>query len=99
MTANQNDWFFQSNPDDLKRYQKEGRDLSPAINAGQRISDLRNLADVTTSELAEKTGISLQELLALEAGMMHLQPGLARRLAEQLGVAYSDLCVNNISKL
>ncbi len=88
------DWNDASNPDDLDRYRKEGRDLSDPINQGQRISDLRSLAELSVETLAERSDITPQTLLALEAGLQELRPALAVRLAENIGVSFSDLWVD-----
>ena len=77
----------------LERYQKDARDLSPAIHQGQRIADLRGLSELTVDELAEKSGLKCNELLAVEAGLQILQQTQAMRLAECMGVNYSDLWV------
>ena len=87
-------WNAEDNADILARYQKDGRDLSPTIHQGQRISDLRGLADLSVDELAERSGIERKELLALEAGLQSLQPAQAARLAESMEVDYSDLWVD-----
>lgn len=89
------DWDNTSNPEDMHRYQKDGRDLCAPINQGQRIFDLRSLADISVDELAEKSGITPQTLLALEAGLRQLRPALAVRLAANIGVSFSDLWVND----
>ncbi|MFK7860674.1 MAG: hypothetical protein AB8B64_17775 [Granulosicoccus sp.] len=94
MTSTDENWINNSNDENLTRYHRDAIDLSPSINAGQRISDLRGLADMSVPELSENCGITCQELLALEAGIMRLQPELAALLAETLGVEYSYLYVD-----
>ncbi|MFK8078920.1 MAG: helix-turn-helix transcriptional regulator [Granulosicoccus sp.] len=97
MTSPDKDWIYESRKEDLARYLKDGIDLSSSINAGQRISDLRNLADISVQELAESCGISPQELLALESGIMNLNASLASLLARKLGVSDVDLYVSDES--
>ena len=91
MASNEKDWPIDYDKAALARYLAEARDMSVSINAGQRISDLRNLIDISAIDLAKKCDISTLELLALEAGMMQLQPDLAQRLATEIGVDYSDI--------
>ena len=83
-----------SNEDNLPRYQKDGIDLSPTVNQGQHIADLRNLADVPIAELASACDISDNELLAIEAGMQQLDPAIAANMAKHLGVRYHDLWID-----
>ncbi|MFK7992785.1 MAG: helix-turn-helix domain-containing protein [Granulosicoccus sp.] len=95
MTSADKDWVYTSNQNDLERYQQDEIDLSSSINAGQRVSDLRNLADVSVQELSECCGISVKELLALESGLMQLTLDLAKQLSQHLGVEYSYLYVDS----
>ena len=87
-------WNTDGSAENLKRYQKDGRDLSPTVNQGQRIADLRGLCDMSVDQLAEKSGLKRTQLLALEAGLQELQPEQATRLAESMGVDYSEVWVD-----
>jgi len=70
-----------------------GEDLSPVINNGQRVRDLRMLVDMTPGPRADFAMIRVNVLLAIEAGMMHLERPLAQLLADGIGVALSDVWV------
>ena len=87
-------WNTDDSAENLKRYQKDGRDLSPTVNQGQRIADLRGLCDLSVNQLAEKSGLKPTQLLALEAGLQQLRPEQATRLAESMGVDYSEVWVD-----
>lgn len=95
MTSKDKFWPIGSEQSALASYLEHARDRSSSINAGQRVSDLRSLLDVSPQELAEKCEITTNELLALEAGLMQLKPALAERLAKQLGVEYTDLYLSD----
>lgn len=98
MTSEDNNWPVKTDEAALDRYLKDARDLSSSINAGQRVSDLRNLVDISVSDLANRCDITTQELLALEAGMMQLTPAIATRLASNLGVKFEDLYLSDDKK-
>ncbi len=93
MDFTDDDWDMTSNPEDLARYKKDGRDLSAPITQGQRLADLRILAEISAEDLAQQCGVTSQMILALEAGLSEMDPALAQRLATHLGVQYSDLWI------
>ena len=61
-------------------------DLSVAIDAGQRVRDLRNLDEISPELLAEFAMIDVKDLLAIEAGILLMNKDLATQLATGLGV-------------
>lgn len=90
---NEDDWIFEEDADGLSRYEGQGSDLALPIAQGQRLADLRSLCDITPSDLAERSEITLKELLAIEAGLLIMRPSLAFRLARELSVELSELQV------
>lgn len=87
----ENDWGFDEHPADISRYKVAGNDLRAEIAQGQQIKDFRYLADVSPSDLADQVGLTLHDLLALEAGLIVLRKAQALRLAGALSVKFSDL--------
>lgn len=94
------DWPLMTSKDDRKldeqsadiiRYNVEGNDLSAKIAQGQRLRDLRSLTNISPSDLADTVGLTLKELLALEAGLMTMRKAQALRLSGALGVKFSDI--------
>jgi len=96
MTSINNHWAYSGDPDDLSRYHKDANDLSVSIDAGQKISDLRELAGLSVENFSRACDVTEQELLALEAGIMTLQPDLAERIAQQLGVDRSFFYLSDV---
>lgn len=90
-----NDWHFTEQPVDINRYRGQGNDLSDSINQGQRLNDLRKLADITTEILAQQVGMTQDELLAIEAGLMVLRQAQAIKLAQALNVEFGKLWVKD----
>ena len=95
--SDHDDWNPEVDQQKLRRYRKDGNDLSPSINQGQKIADFRNLAGMSITELATHVAIDKKELLALEAGLKELSPALAKQIAKTLGINFSDLWVDNKS--
>ena len=93
-----NDWKLTEVSNDDDRYGGADNNLTPHIEQGQRLSELRNLADISPEELAQKAGISIKELLAIEAGLLELRPITAHRFAIALGVEYKDLSIRGNSQ-
>lgn len=60
---------------------------------GNRLSDLRSTLDVCPKRLAAESGITTQELLAIEAGFQRLSPALAMKMTRLLGLQFSDLWI------
>ena len=87
------DWDMEEDPQALARYQRDGQDLSPAVNQGQRIVDLRSLTGMSVAKFASVIGLPEKDLLAIEAGMMHLTPAQAEKIAAVLDVSYTDVWV------
>ena len=94
MGTEKRSWDTPGNPEDLERYQQYGEDLSPHINCGRIVFDLRSLAAVSVSDLAEACGVADRDILAIEAGLQHLRPALAERMAKYFGIKTSDLLAN-----
>jgi DNA-binding XRE family transcriptional regulator len=70
-------------------------DYSANLLQGQRLSDLRSELDIPPVQLAKSVGITTQELLAIEAGLMRLSATLALRLAREMGVRYSEFWIDD----
>ena len=64
-----------------------------------RISDLRDIAGLSTQEMAEKTGIELAEYEAYETGTVDFSFSHLFNIAEVLGVDISDLLTGESPKL
>ena len=64
-----------------------------------RIRDLRDIAGFTTTQMAEKTGISLDEYEAYETGTRDFSFSHLFNIAEALGVDISDLLTGESPKL
>ena len=64
-----------------------------------RIRDLRDIAGLTTLQVAEKTGISLAEYEAYETGTRDFSFSHLFNIAEALGVDISDLLTGESPKL
>ncbi len=64
-----------------------------------RIKDLRDIAGLTTAQVAEKTGISLAEYEAYETGTRDFSFSHLFNIAEALGVDISDLLTGESPKL
>lgn len=64
-----------------------------------RIKDLRDIAGLTTAQVAEKTGISLEEYEAYETGTRDFSFSHLFNIAEALGVDISDLLTGESPKL
>ena len=64
-----------------------------------RIRDLRDIAGLTTRDVAEKTGISLEEYEAYETGTRDFSFSHLFNIAEALGVDISDLLTGESPKL
>lgn len=94
MATNDDDWPHPPGTVDGDRYRGKGRDLWAPINHGQRVADLRTLADLSPQVLATASGLSVSELLAIEAGLMTLSQPTALRLSAALGVQYVDLWID-----
>lgn len=60
-------------------------------HVSQNIRRLRHAADLSQSALAERSGVSRRMLVAIEAGENNVSLTTLDRLAEALGVAFSDL--------
>jgi len=58
---------------------------------GQRLSSLRDRAGISPVELSTRTGTTVTEILAIEAGISALSPSRALRLARALDFTYEDL--------
>lgn len=87
----------------MLRNQKEATGMTS--NAEQlgliafRIRDLRDIAGFTTAQVAQKTGISLEEYEAYETGMRDFSFSHLFNIAEALGVDISDLLTGESPKL
>ena len=64
-----------------------------------RIKDLRDIAGLTTAEVADKTGITLAEYEAYETGTRDFSFSHLFNIAEALGVDISDLLTGESPKL
>ena len=64
-----------------------------------RIRDLRDIAGFTTAQMADKTGISLEEYEAYETGTRDFSFSHLFNIAEALGVDISDLLTGESPKL
>jgi len=64
-----------------------------------RIRDLRDIAGLTTAQVAQKTGISLEEYEAYETGTRDFSFSHLFNIAEALGVDISDLLTGESPKL
>lgn len=60
-------------------------------HVSQNIRRLRHAAELSQSALAEKSGVSRRMLVAIEAGEKNVSLTTLDRLAEALGVAFTDL--------
>lgn len=71
------------------------KDSSPRASVLQHVSQnirrLRHAVDLSQSALAERSGVSRRMLVAIEAGENNVSLTTLDRLAEALGVAFSDL--------
>ena len=65
---------------------------------GQRIKELRRLKKMTQIELSEKTGIKQSRLSNYEKGLTLPRFGNLEKIANALGVEYSDILNFEISK-
>ena len=61
------------------------------LEMAQRICELRQIVGYTTSQMAEKTGVSEAEYLACEAGQSDLNFAFLYRCAQVLGVDVTDI--------
>ena len=86
-----------------KRWRKGGSPVTE--NNGQitqiamRIRDLRDIQDLTTAQMAEKTGISQKEYEAYETGTVDFSFSHLFNIAEALDVDISDLLTGESPKL
>lgn len=69
--------------------QKENRPLLQHVS--QNIRRLRHVAELSQSALAQRSGVSRRMLVAIEAGENNVSLTTLDRIAEALGVAFSDL--------
>jgi len=60
-------------------------------HVSRNIRRLRNLADLSQTALAEKSGVSRRMLVAIEAGENNVSLTTLDRIAQALDVAFSDL--------
>ncbi len=65
--------------------------MSKDIAQGLQLRDLRVIASISPSDLADQVGITPKELQAMEEGSMIIRKAQALRLAGVLSVQYSDL--------
>ena len=56
-----------------------------------RIADLRELSDITTAEMAVKTGVSEEDYIAAESGRMDLSFAFIYRCANALSINVTDI--------
>lgn len=89
------DWGFDEGSFEYNDYEHVGNDLSDEVNNGQRVRDLRMLIEMTPDALAARTGLSANDLLAIEAGMLHLEHDTALEIAAVLGVNLSDIWIES----
>lgn len=85
------DWEFTEPMTDMSQYRGSGNDLSVSTALGEKLNSLRCTAAMDTADLAEASGISEDEIMALEAGLMVLQPAQAHSLAVILRVEPGEL--------
>jgi transcriptional regulator with XRE-family HTH domain len=60
-------------------------------HVSQNVRRLRNALDISQTALADKSGVSRRMLVAIEAGEKNVSLATLDRVAEALGVAFSDL--------
>ena len=60
-------------------------------HVSQNVRRLRHAADLSQTALSEKSGVSRRMLVAIEAGEKNVSLSTLDRVAEALGVAFSDL--------
>ncbi|WP_426141933.1 helix-turn-helix domain-containing protein [Pseudomonas sp. DWP3-1-2] len=60
-------------------------------HVSQNVRRLRNSLDISQTALSEKSGVSRRMLVAIEAGEKNVSLATLDRVAEALGVAFSDL--------
>ena len=65
--------------------------LEPQHQLGKNLVKLRNAADLTQEQLAERSEISLRYLQSLEAGQKLASIGVVGRLRAGLGCTWDDL--------
>ncbi|WP_024645513.1 helix-turn-helix domain-containing protein [Pseudomonas syringae] len=71
---------------------KENPRRAPVLqHVSQNVRRLRNAADLSQTALADKSGVSRRMLVAIEAGEKNVSLATLDRVAEALGVAFSDL--------
>lgn len=87
------DWTLDEESQEYRDYQSIGLDLSEEVNKGHHVRDLRMLIDVSPESLATMINITTNDLLAIEAGMLHLSADTAADIASALGVDLSDILV------
>lgn len=85
------DWDFNEDTYEYRNYESSGHDLSNEINTGHRILDLRSLMDMSVESLAAQCSISVQNILAIEAGLLHLDRATAESIASALDIELSDI--------
>jgi len=78
--------------------QAHGQGLSNPIKQGRRVANLRLKADLSPQVLATKAGLTLFDLVEIEAGRMTLSRSVAERLSAELGVQFVDLWVASVSQ-
>jgi ribosome-binding protein aMBF1 (putative translation factor) len=85
------DWDFKEDSYEYRNYESSGHDLSDEINKGHRIFDLRSLLNMSIESLSALSAISVQNLLAIEAGLLHLDRATAESIANAMDIELSDI--------
>lgn len=69
------------------------------VEVSERIKELRNIYNLSDVEMAEKTGVSLEEYLAYEKGMEDMPFSFVHKCAMAFGVELTDLLEGQSAKL
>ncbi|MBQ2812704.1 MAG: AMP-binding protein, partial [Clostridia bacterium] len=69
------------------------------VEVSERIKELRDIYNLSDAEMAEKTGVSLEEYLAYENGMEDMPFSFVHKCALAFGVEITDLLEGQSAKL
>lgn len=90
-----NDWPDNLRPVDDNQCRDDGNAPDSIIEQGRRLGNLRDLADLSPLEFAERLDLSLTQVVALEAGMVSLDRELALRIADEFDINISEVWLND----
>lgn len=83
---------------DIQSRQRGDEKHQQTLAQGNHLFAIRDRANMSYFALARGAGIAPRDLLAIEAGVLELSPQLAKRLADVLGIRFSELWISGATK-